>query len=277
MKRVPTLEDEPAELAQWRADNPADDGSLGADAKDAWERLKSSGAHRTVVELLLELQQGLCGYCEQRICDNDGRLVVNDYQVEHVLAKSGGAGRVLAWRNFLLCCGGGTWKHHKDITRYDPSGRSPMNVSCGQAKGDANIDCSCDPRSLPWREPVVRIDVDGRLRPDEAACTRAGIDPAVLGHVVDVVLSLNCERLRVARRKEIQNLDGWLTPLVDEILASSHLSAGKRALALQLHIEGRLGPDRNGYLRRFWTTERLYLREEAEAWIRDNATRLRFR
>lgn len=33
MKRVPTLEGEPVELAQWRTDNPADDGSLGAEAK----------------------------------------------------------------------------------------------------------------------------------------------------------------------------------------------------------------------------------------------------
>jgi uncharacterized protein (TIGR02646 family) len=239
MKRVPVLEDEPAELAQWRAANPEDDASTGSNAKGAWDRFKSSGAYRPLVDRLMARQQGLCGYCEQRLYDDGRPLVVNDYQVEHVLAKSGGSGRVLDWQNFLLCCGGGTWKHQRDPTRYHPSPRGKTNVSCGQAKGDVDIDASCDPRSLPWHEPVVRVDIDGRMRPDEDACRRLGIDPEAL-------------------------------------FAASHLPADRLDVAFQLFVEGRLRPNQRGCLRRFWTTERVYLGAAAEAWIRENPGLLHF-
>jgi uncharacterized protein (TIGR02646 family) len=275
MKRVPMLDEEPTELARWRADNPQDDGATGSHAKGAWDRFRRSGAYRALVDRLLTRQQGLCGYCEQRLSQRDGTLVVNDYQVEHVLAKSGGPGRVLDWRNLMLCCWGGTWGHHKDSTRYTPSARGTSNMSCGQAKGDADVVGPCDPRLLPWQRAIVRVDVDGHMKPDEDACRHARIDPERLAHVIEV-LGLNCERLRVARRNTIQNLDHWLKDLLEEVFDANHLPADKLAQAFRLHVEGRLRPDRHGHSRRFWTTERLYLGDEAEAWIRDNAPLLHF-
>jgi predicted ATPase len=36
--------------------------------------------------------------------------VPNDQQLEHLLAKSGGAGRSLDYQNVMVCCCGGTWR-----------------------------------------------------------------------------------------------------------------------------------------------------------------------
>ena len=270
MKRVAIPEGEPVELLAWRAENPEDDHATGTDANGAWERFKSSGAYMSLVRQLLTRQQGLCGYCEQRLCDDDGSLVVNDYQVEHVQAKSGGSGRVLRWQNLMLACGGGTWKYLKDATRYARAPRGRRNTSCGQAKGDADIDGPCDPRALPWQVPIVRVDIDGRMRPDSEACLRHGIDADVLGHLIEKTLNLNCERLRVARQKVVDHIVRELDEVFRWLFESSHLSNDKLEQAHRLFVEGRLRPDRHGNLRRFWTTERIYLGPVAEAWIHAN-------
>jgi len=281
MKRVPALDQEPAELSAWRTESPEDDRATGTVATEAWERFKSSGAYISLVQQLLTQQQGLCGYCEQRLCRADGSLVVNDYQVEHVLAKSGGSGRVLYWQNLMLCCGGGTWKHHKDASRYFPALRGKKNVSCGQAKGDADIDDPCDPRSLPWQEPLVRVDIDGRMRPDPDACLRHGVDADALGRVIEEVLALNCERLRIARQKAVKFIEEELNVVFKWLFTESHLPEDKLKQAYQqvyqFFVEGRLRPDQHKHLRRFWTTERLYLGDAAETWIHANRELLHFR
>ncbi|MEX1363567.1 MAG: hypothetical protein AB1Z98_10595 [Nannocystaceae bacterium] len=109
MKRVPALLAEPIGLAQWRAEHPADDHAAGDDATDVWERFRSSGdAYQQLLQDLLQRQQGLCGYCEQRLTKDGGDPVHADYQVEHVQAKSAAAGLALDWNNLMACCGGGT-------------------------------------------------------------------------------------------------------------------------------------------------------------------------
>jgi uncharacterized protein (TIGR02646 family) len=277
MKHVAILDAEPAELAAWRTENPEDDRATDTNATEAWERFKSSGAYMALVRQLLTRQQGLCAYCEQRLCRPDGSLAVNDYQVEHVLAKSGGPGRVLYWQNLMLCCGGGTWKHHKDASRYLLAPRGKKNVSCGQAKGDADIDGPCDPRSLPWQEPIVRVDIDGRMRPDPEACRRHGIDTDALGRVIQEVLALNCERLRIARQEAVKRIEEELNVLFEWLFDESHLPEDRLEQAYQFLVEGRLRPDPHRNLRRFWTTERIYLGKAAEAWIHANKELFYFR
>lgn len=278
MKRVPTLDGEPSDLAAWRAANPDDERSTSSDAKGAWDRFRSSGgAYRQVLAQLLARQQGLCGYCEQRLSENDATLVFNDYQVEHVLAKSGGAGRVLDWHNLMLCCGGGTWPHHKDDSRHLPQHGSTANVSCGQTKGDADLHPGCDPRAFPWSEPIVAISLDGRMRANKDACRSASIDPKALQQTIDEVLGLNCERLRMKREKLVAQTITWFVELLEAIIPlASNLSEGEAASIRKQLVGGRLCPDAHGHLNPFWTTERLYLGELAEAWIRDHAASLHF-
>lgn len=278
MKPLPSLTGEPEGLAAWRASNPDDDRATGLDAKNAWNRFRDSGdAYREVLHALIDRQQGLCGYCEQRVTKNDGTLEFQDFQVEHVLAKSSGPGRVLHWRNLMLCCGGGTYPHFKEKpSRHLPGKGAEANLSCGQAKGDSEFDEGFDPRAFAWREPVVFVELDGRMRADEDACRRAGLDPMRIDGAIEL-LKLNCERLRVARQHVAMNIVGWFVPLLEELL---RLSPGLHdSTASSMHAQmvgGRLGPDIHGHLQPFWTTERLYLGELAERWIHEHARELHF-
>ena len=277
MKAVPSLTNEPPGLAAWRAEHAADDHATGGDAKNAWTRFRDSGhAYSELLQALLSRQQGLCGYCEQRLSKSDGTLVVNDHQIEHVSPKSGGPGRVLAWRNMMLCCGGGTWRHHRDATRHLPDMGSRATVSCGQAKGDATLDGTCDPRALDWHEPVIEVGLDGSMRANEAACRRAGIDPQGLDATI-AMLELNCERLKRARRSVADHIRNWVVQLWEEGRSvSPNLTEAEASEVLRIHIGGRLRPDAHGHLQPFWTTERLHLGPPAEAWIRENAKPLHF-
>jgi len=266
MKRVPGLVDEPPGLAQWRAEHP--------------EERNSAKAYRELVQALVLRQQGLCAYCEQRLTsagEEGGSLIVNDYQVEHVQAKSGGEGRTLDWRNLMLCCGGGTWPHHRDSTRHGRGRRSDFNTSCGQVKNDDDLRSGCDPRSWPWREALVEVGLDGRIRADPSACERAGIDPRDLDDTINNTLGLNNERLRTARQSVVENILGWVVPLLEEMIENSpNIPENVAANVRRELVGGRLRPDVHGHLNRFWTTERCYLGEPAEHWIRDNARLIHF-
>lgn len=283
MKRVPSLLTEPAGLSHWRAENPAEDQSTGDEAGRAWQRFKDAGLpYQELLETLIERQQGLCGYCEQRVTRDDASRVPNDYQVEHVEAKSSGTGRTLDWRNLMLCCGGGTWPHHvstdsrraSDTTRYLRPTRD--NTSCGQAKGDEALPNGCDPRVFSWQKSLVGVGIDGVMRAQPAACQQAGVNPAELDEAINTRLNLNCERLRLARQAVAENLVEWLLKLEDELLVQLHLTDDETRRHRGMIVAGRLRPDKHGHLRRFWTTERHFLGDLAEAWVCDHAAELHF-
>jgi uncharacterized protein (TIGR02646 family) len=265
MKRVPGLLDEPPCLAMWRAANPGDEQAAGA---TAWKRFKDErNCYEVLLAALVARQQGLCGYCEQRVTKADGRLENFDYQVEHVEPKS--RRRALDWQNLMLCCGGGTWAHHEDPTRFRPP---QGGKSCGEHKGASELDPQCDPRSLPWRQPIVTVELDGFMRADVDACREADIDPNVLQDAIDHLLELNCERLRMARGSVARQTSKWVVDVFEEALRlSPNLSEAEALSISELLVGGRLRPDRNGHLCRFWTTERQYLGPLAEAWIRTHA------
>lgn len=269
MKRVPTLLGEPPCLTTWRSDHPDDEQVPGP---IAWERFKDQ--RHCYAALLAELaarQQGLCGYCEQRLSKADGSLQNQDYQVEHVEPKS--RGRALDWQNLMVCCGGGTWAYHKDPTRY----RAQDGPSCGERKGKHQLGLGCDPRSLPWRQPIVKVDLDGFMRADEEACRAAEIDPVVLQDTLDRLLGLNCERLKLARGEVARQISKWVVEVFEEALRLSPNLAEADAMAIrELLAGGRLRPDTQGHLRPFWSTERVYLGPLAEAWIRKHPDLLNF-
>lgn len=254
-------------LDSYRADNPADAAATGEQAKSAWNRFRDHADYATLRDELLRLQQGLCAYCEQRLISEAGELNKLDQQVEHVLAKSGGPGRVLDPTNLVVCCGGGTYAHHSDSTRY----MSGKNQSCGQTKGDRELDPGCDPRGFPCAPPLVDIDLNGTLLANASACRASGINPAALEHTINDILNLNCERLRVARQKVASNVRGWTVPLIEMYAQSRHLTPAMRQQFKDTLVAERLHPDELGYLRAFWTTERRCLEPWSEDWLARNA------
>lgn len=272
MKHVPRLPAEPVTLAAYREGNPADATADGAAAKSVWNRFRDEkAAYDDVRARLVAYQQGLCGYCEQRLTNNKGVLITNDQQIEHVLPKSGGTGRTLDWTNLMLCCWGGSYREkdeqYRDRSRhYD----GDENVSCGQSKGDKCLGVGCDPRGFPCEPPLVRVGLDGRLKADEEACRIAGVDPHALNTTIEYVLNLNCERLRAAREDLVDNIQNWVVPILDDLLRATHLTSAQVRVLRQLVVAGRLQPDEHGYLRAFWTTERQYLEPWSSEWIAEN-------
>lgn len=268
MRRVPGLSGEPTSLQAYRAAHPADDSCSGDEAQAAWSRFRDDEAYAIVRDALVAAQGGLCMYCEQRLTHEDGRLVTTDQQVEHVLAKSGDVGRTLAWTNLGGCCVGGTWPHHTDRSRYLKGTRKKPNTSCGQTKNDLDLPVGCDPRSFPLSSPrLVRIDLDGTMRPEVTACAQHGIDPTNLKEAIDKTLGLNCDRLRLARSKLIDELKGWAVAALKLLLQEVSAPAAQQEEFLKLYAGLRLQPDAHGHLRRFWTTERQYLEPYSDQWI----------
>jgi len=271
MKHVRALKAEPNLLAQYRNANPNEQSRPADQAAAAWDTFKTDKpAYAELLGQLAQTQQGLCAYCEQRLVDATGQLVPNDYQIEHVLAKSGAVGRVLDWTNLALACIGGTYKHHQDVSRRFTDKR---DTSCGQAKGDDDLPPGGDPRGHPLLDPLVEVGIDGRLSVNGQNCTAAGIAPKVVADTI-TLLNLDCERLRKTRQDRRDNVNSWLIPLLTELLAEAHLGHAQRQQMLDLIIAGRLQPDGLGYLRAFWTTERSALGSDAETWVSNNQAQL---
>lgn len=275
MKHVRALTAEPPLLAQYRASYPAEEQRPANQATAAWNAFKSDvPAYQELLVKLAERQQGLCIYCEQRLVDanrpidGNGKVVFvsNDYQVEHVQAKSGAKGRVLEWPNLALACSGGTYPHHSDLSRVYTNA---LNTSCGQTKGDGDLPPRCDPRTFPLTNALVEVGIDGSLSINAQNCAAAGVTTHDAEGAIKL-LNLNCERLRKARQDRRDNVNAWVVPLLAELLVATHLGPHQRQQMLDLLIAGRLQPDPSGYLRASWSAERCALGPDAETWIANN-------
>lgn len=223
----------------------------------SWDGFRShqgGNAYRNLVEELINVQHGLCGYCETRLADLDR-------QVEHVIPRSDraqGASRELDSRNLIACCKGGTARS-ADADRFLKPVRS--NRSCGEAKGDYSDGAFLDPRELPALPSLVRVLDDGAIKADAEACAAHEVPANRVTSTIEV-LNLNAERLRVARRRHWDALrDMWSGSFDDPDLL---LQVARSELLPQ-----------DGQLRKFFTTSRCYfgslaervLDEQSRAWV----------
>ena len=150
---------------------------------DAFHSHLGGRAHRGLIEELVDLQHGLCGYCEIRLTELDR-------QVEHVVPQSDpvqGASRALDFRNLIACCKGGTWRS-SDGSRYLRPVR--QNRTCGEEKGARRIKAFLDPRELPAAPSLARVLEDGRIEADVVACTSAGVSAGDVNETIEM-LNLN--------------------------------------------------------------------------------------
>ena len=226
----------------------------GNEAKD-WVgfRNHSTGAsYRQLVEALMDIQHGLCGYCEIDI-DIDER----DRQVEHVLPQSDpqrGAACALDHANMIACCKGGTLRTEDDERRRAPVRR---NRSCGEAKGDLVDADFIDPRTLPALPSLLRVSFNGRIEADTDECKAHGIGSARVEKTIGI-LGLNVERLRVALEKHWQALNmSW----------ESHFDDSQ---VLEAAARNELLPDEENHLPRFFTTNRSYFKAYEESILAES-------
>lgn len=273
MKRVPRLHAEPPLLRTFRT-NRSRTQNLNLrrrrlNATSLWnmfKRFMQKDAYRELRDRLRMRQQGLCVYCEQRLVDSVGNLVGNDYQVEHILAKSGAINRVLDWTNLALACMGGIYDTHTESSRFNPALGRNLNISCGQKKDNINFPCGIDPRDFPLLDALVFVKGNGELVVNAANCASAGIEERELTCVINGVLNLNCERLRMARQNVYSNINNLFNSIMNDV----SLDGDEKNQLIEYIVSSRLSPDSYGYLIAFWSTERSALREAAEQWIASN-------
>ena len=249
MKRIRTLRDMPRGLSEYL--------ELEADDPD-WDRFRSheaGAAYQNLRGALMDLQHGLCGYCE-------ARLVRPHVQVEHVVPRhkpNEGRWRELDQTNMMACCLGGT-KDVGDEGQYLLPVKD--NISCGQSKGEHVDERFVDPRTLPAVPALVRIRDSGEMEVDPDACAATDAPARHVVHSIGV-LGLDVRRLRQARRKRWSDLNRMFEEGLDDPVVIT-------AVARQ-----ELTPGENGELPAFFTTVRSFfgpvaeavLGEHPQAWI----------
>lgn len=261
MKRVRVLPSQPPLLQQYCANHPNELLRPIHEAGATWDTFKANqAAYCELLDWLTLAQQGLCIYCEQRLVDAKGVLVPLGYQVEHVMPKSGAVGQVLDWRNLALACCGGTCRHHAEFSRKY---KSKEDISCGQKK-DASV-LTCDPRNMPLLDPLVKIDLNGKLEVNVAQCATIGVAPVAVDDAIEL-LNLDCERLSKARQDIGDNVRSWFVFMLEEI-ATPQLTPLQQQSALDLLIASQLQPDPQGNLPRFWSAVRSAIGEPTESWL----------
>lgn len=260
MKRVEMLAAEPEGLKAYRAQLQQEGRTPNWDTF----RNEDPAAYQELRGALISAQQGLCAYCEINIHD------ASPVQVEHYLPKSKGSlgssdpQRHLDYRNHLACCMGGTAR----TTLPDSAGMSVVDddyylpdratsQSCGDAKGDREPgDELIDPRCQQLQHKLVAVFPDGTIHPDKPGCSAAGISADRVRSTIDA-LRLDCYRLTYARRKWWKSLQRTLP-----VHRISQPEIAQRVFAEYL------APNAEGWLQRFFSTTRCYLKPcGVEAWL----------
>lgn len=233
-------------IAQFLKDYPPATGK--PTETERWEAWKNEckDAYKAVIDSLYKNQFGLCAFCEVTLSDTNR-------QIEHFMPKSlttASQDWTMNFSNYTLACKGNENKYTEWYSA-DPSHKA--NMCCGHKKEQINpTGRICNPYTLP-PYPVIRgkIEVDKLLFiPDEAACNKAGILPALIASTLDL-LGLNCPNL--ARRR----LAVWKEVMQDmeRVLAES---AEQQQEQLEILADDHLKP-LNGKLPPFYTTRLLCL------------------
>ena len=200
--------------------------AIGDDAN--WDEFRDHNAgasYNELIEKLIDVQHGLCGYCEIN-------LIELDRQIEHVIPRSDppqGASREVDITNMIACCKGGTSPVFASSERSSNEDRyrEPVkdNMSCGQVKGDRNEEDFLEPRKLPTLPSLTKVLVDGRIEVDEEACESEGIPVARVTRTIEI-LNLNAERIRSAREKQWNDLEEEAGQIDQHVDASEALDDG---------------------------------------------------
>ncbi|EDN71204.1 conserved hypothetical protein [Beggiatoa sp. PS] len=190
MKKVKQFDMLPEDLQQFLTTYPPD--KRNKQDWNAFRNHESGKTYNNLIQALIDIQRGLCAYCEIN-------LIENDYQIEHFHPKSDICSE-MDWMfeitNLFAACKGGTQTNlfgtktrHPDLNRCLPPIKK--NRSCGEAKDDNVMDDEIlKPSELPispslfsiTRKPSVGIvnknkDKEGALKVNENTCLQAGIDP----------------------------------------------------------------------------------------------------
>lgn len=247
MKRIRTMDGPTSGLSSYLEEAATPD-------YDEFRGYGGGAAYRELIAALVDLQRGLCGYCEINLHELDR-------QVEHVAPQSGHPEAALRTSNMIACCKGGSASmfESNDEERFLKPPR--RNLSCGQAKEERDDPQFLDPRLLPALPSLLAVRSDGRIEADGNAC-RSEDEIAKIEKTIEI-LGLNVERLRAARERRWNDLLKVWKPHFQSDVA---MTQGARRELL---------PRQDGRLARFFTTRRsffgrygeLVLAPAPDSWI----------
>ena len=209
----------------------------------SWKRFhdEDPDSYRELRGVLQQLQHGLCGYCEQT-------TPKDDCQVEHVIPRSSSTldpTCELIPTNLIAACKGGTAKNLFGPETGQPDPDRFGEPSCGQAKGYTLDELFIDPRTLPKRRSLFKVNASGSITADEVACQETGIAKCRVDRTIEI-LGLDVDRLKKAREKRWQSFNQSY---------SEHFDNSK---VMQQAAAAELLPDAKGNLSPFFTTNRSY-------------------
>ena len=201
---------------------------------------------RELISGLVEVQHGLCGYCEIN-------LLERDRQVEHFIpqsAKPNGPANALDHSNMIACCIGGSAANlfgpgvlMPDTERSLPPPKG--NLSCGSAKENLVDPQLIDPRTLEAFPSLFKVRSDGGIVPNNSACTSTSFPMSRVKKTIEI-LGLNVPRLSRARASRWENLAlVWGNDLNDPVRA-------------RLAAKAELLPNSGYVLPKFFTTSRSF-------------------
>ena len=251
MKPIRTLGAAPPGLAKYLSDTQLN---------HSWPNFRdqADGSYQELRDALVQLQHGLCGYCEQVIPEDDT-------QVEHVIPQSvntNGHRHDLDPTNMIACCKGGTATNLYGPETNQPDPDRVGDLSCGQAKGNTRYERLVDPRTLPKHPSLFNVGANGSIEADEAACQETGIAKNRVARTIEI-LGLDVDRLKRAREKRWQFIN---------TIYSDHFDNPD---VMQRAARAELLPNANGILPSFFTTNRSYfmqfsvlvLNESDDSWV----------
>ena len=252
MKRIRTLPVPTPGLANYLAQSivRSDWGDFRSNYQKAYRELRNT---------LVELQHGLCGYCEID-------LIEHDIQVEHVIPQSdpkSGAAQALNHANLIACCRGGAANEFAsdgldDAARFG-------DRSCGQAKDRNNTPDFIDPRNLPDLPSLLQVQPDGIVIANATACAASAIAEEKIQKTIDI-LQLNVERLRQARENRWNDLKQlWDSYIADDEVIQA--AVREDLLLNSAYVLPRFFTTSRSYFMSFGVLGECVLAEPPQAWI----------
>lgn len=258
MKRIYKRNYEPSRLRYYRERWP----------NETWDRFHryDREGYRQIKQALLEDQHYLCAYCEIDIKFADSEIdssdTIDDFRVEHYIAKSGTEGSShnyhLDWWNMLGVCHGGS--QAKVVDPKQRFSRLRSDRTCDVPKSDKHInDTILNPLKIPKKKRLFcYAENSGKMMVDLTSCPKSLLERA---KNTITELNLNAPRLMRLRKAIIDKLD---ERVIEEQATGRHLDEILKEMAQMFLI-----PYENKSLP-FFSVIRWYLGKYAEQLIAES-------
>jgi uncharacterized protein (TIGR02646 family) len=274
MKKVKQLDNAPPGLQHFLEQYPDERDWKVFKNYQEYRDNKNQRADKELIDALIEVQHGLCAYCEIDLTETP-----YDSQVEHFHPKCDRNNQI-NWTykitNLFAACKGGTSKiifgtGSKFYTSKRFLEPEKENHSCGDPKANKipGVDIELlKPSELPLIS-LFSISRDGKINIYEHNCHQSGINSVQVENTIQE-LNLNCARLKDARMEVFEKIKDTFE---NEMVALGETATDAEIKDLQLRLAEQFLFEKNNLLGEFFTTIRSYFGLAAETILEKNFER----